>query len=96
MAETFVQSFTHLNDKPKADRALEQLKRLASLVKPIMRKHGWRLPVLSEFFPDNPSLLGELLAEPSWCTRVMILTPQVSVSLFHILTGRGNDRNAQM
>ncbi|KAI0073953.1 WLM-domain-containing protein [Panus rudis PR-1116 ss-1] len=23
-----------------------------------MRKHGWVLPVLSEFFPENPSLLG--------------------------------------
>ncbi|EIN14418.1 WLM-domain-containing protein [Punctularia strigosozonata HHB-11173 SS5] len=58
MSETFVASFTHLKDRPRADRALEQLKRLASLVKPIMRKHGWKLPVLSEFFPDNPSLLG--------------------------------------
>ncbi|KAF5374890.1 hypothetical protein D9758_000541 [Tetrapyrgos nigripes] len=32
--------------------------RIASLVKPIMRKHGWVLPALAEFFPDNPNLLG--------------------------------------
>ena len=46
-------------DKPNADQALKLLQRTASLVKPIMRKHGWVLPVLSEFFPENPNLLGE-------------------------------------
>ncbi|KAJ2934341.1 hypothetical protein H1R20_g2788, partial [Candolleomyces eurysporus] len=34
------------------------LKKITSLVKPIMRNHGWVLPELSEFFPDNPNLLG--------------------------------------
>ncbi|KAL0951762.1 hypothetical protein HGRIS_008434 [Hohenbuehelia grisea] len=56
--ETYVKSFTHLKDRPKADQALPMLQRVASLVKPIMRKHGWVLPVLAEFFPDNPSLVG--------------------------------------
>lgn len=59
MSQTFVQSFTHLEDMPEPGRALTMLKRVASLVKPIMRKHGWVLPVLSEFFPENPGLLGE-------------------------------------
>lgn len=59
MTETFVKSLTHLNDMPKADRALSMLQRVASLVKPIMRKHGWVLPALAEFFPDSPNLLGE-------------------------------------
>jgi DNA-dependent metalloprotease WSS1 len=59
MSQTFVQSITHLKDKPRADTALEILQKVVSLVKPIMRKHGWRLPVLSEFFPDNPNLLGK-------------------------------------
>ncbi|KAJ3507915.1 hypothetical protein NLJ89_g6036 [Agrocybe chaxingu] len=54
----FVQSFTHLKDKPNAHKALEMLKKIASLVKPIMRKYGWVLPVLSEFFPDQQNLLG--------------------------------------
>jgi hypothetical protein len=61
MPDIFVQSFTHLKDKPNADRALHTLQRIASLVKPIMRKRNWVLPVLSEFFPDNPSLLGKTL-----------------------------------
>ncbi|KAF9469743.1 WLM domain-containing protein [Collybia nuda] len=57
MPEIFVQSFTHLKDKPKADRALPMLQRVASLVKPIMRKHAWVLPVLAEFFPESPNLI---------------------------------------
>ncbi|TFY65780.1 hypothetical protein EVG20_g5306 [Dentipellis fragilis] len=58
MSETFVLSFTHLKGRPKADQALPLLQRIASLVKPIMRKHGWKLPVLAEFFPESPNLLG--------------------------------------
>jgi hypothetical protein len=62
MSQTFVKSFTHLKDRPHADRALPMLQRVAVLVKPIMRKHGWIVPVLSEFFPDSPNLVGESLA----------------------------------
>jgi len=47
-----------LKDRPKADQALPLLQRVASLVKPIMRKHGWVLPVLAEFFPESPNLVG--------------------------------------
>ena len=60
MHDISVKSFTHLKDRPRADQALQLLQRIASLVKPVMRKHGWVLPVLSEFFPDSPNLLGEL------------------------------------
>ena len=59
MLNTFVLSITHLKDRPNEDRALEMLKKITSLVKPIMRKHGWVLPELAEFFPENPNLLGE-------------------------------------
>ncbi|KAJ8702029.1 hypothetical protein PTI98_000778 [Pleurotus ostreatus] len=58
MSETFIKTYTHLKDRPKADRALHMLQTTASLVKPIMRKHGWVLPVLSEFYPDDPHLVG--------------------------------------
>jgi len=58
MSDIFVQSFTHLKDRYNADEALFLLKRIASLVKPIMRKRNWVLPVLAEFFPDHPALLG--------------------------------------
>ena len=59
MSQTFVKSYTHLKDRRNADKALPLLQRVASLVKPIMRKHGWVLPVLSEFFPESPNLMGE-------------------------------------
>ena len=59
MADVYVKSFTHLKDRHRADDALKLLQRIASLVKPIMRKRGWILPTLAEFFPDNPNLLGE-------------------------------------
>ena len=59
MTDLFVKSITHLKDRHRADNALRLLQRIASLVKPIMRKRGWVLPVLAEFFPDNPNLLGE-------------------------------------
>jgi len=58
---TFVLKITHLKDRPNEDQALEILKKTTSLVKPIMRKHGWVLPELAEFFPDNPNLLGMFL-----------------------------------
>lgn len=56
--DVFVMKFTHLKNMPREKEALQLLQRIASLVKPIMRKHGWRLPVLAEFFPENPGLLG--------------------------------------
>ncbi|THH20610.1 hypothetical protein EW146_g814 [Bondarzewia mesenterica] len=58
MSEVFVQSFEHLKGRPKDERALPLLQKIASLVKPIMRKHSWKLPVLAEFFPESPNLLG--------------------------------------
>ena len=59
MTDTFVKAFTHLKDRPKAEQALPMLQKVASLVKPIMQRHGWVLPVLSEFFPDEPNLVGK-------------------------------------
>jgi DNA-dependent metalloprotease WSS1 len=55
---TCVKSFTHLKDRPHGDKALAILQRVASLVKPIMNARSWVLPVLSEFFPSDPGLLG--------------------------------------
>ena len=59
MSGTLVKSHTHLKDRPHADRASQLLQRVASLVKPVMKKHKWTLPVLSEFFPESPNLLGK-------------------------------------
>ncbi|KAI0304263.1 WLM domain-containing protein [Multifurca ochricompacta] len=55
--DIWVLSYEHLKGHPRSDHALLLLQKVASRVKPIMRKHGWRLPVLAEFFPDFPNLL---------------------------------------
>ncbi|KAG8896757.1 hypothetical protein FRC00_005316 [Tulasnella sp. 408] len=56
-SNVFVQRFMHLKEMPREKEALAILQKVASLVKPIMRKHGWVLPVLAEFYPENPGLL---------------------------------------
>ncbi|KAG8887961.1 hypothetical protein FRB99_004182, partial [Tulasnella sp. 403] len=56
--DVFVHSFTHLKDMPREKEALAILQKVASLVKPIMRKRNWHLPELAEFYPSNPGLLG--------------------------------------
>ncbi|KAK4145532.1 WLM domain-containing protein [Dichotomopilus funicola] len=43
---------------PRQDEALHLLKRIASMVKPIMRAHGWRVGKLSEMYPSQANLLG--------------------------------------
>lgn len=63
--DIWVKSFTHLKGRSKADEALSMLKKIASMVKPIMRSHKWVLPALAEFFPDQTNLLGEFDVAPS-------------------------------
>ncbi|SGY79369.1 BQ5605_C008g05113 [Microbotryum silenes-dioicae] len=53
-----VLEFTVLKSQPKADEALTLLRKIHSLVKPIMKKHRWTLPKLVEFFPKQSNLLG--------------------------------------
>ncbi|OAX42114.1 WLM-domain-containing protein [Rhizopogon vinicolor AM-OR11-026] len=95
MSQTFVKSFTHLIDRPHADRALPMLQRVAILVKPIMRKHGWIVPVLSEFFPDSPNLVGLnidggeqilLRLRPPWAPDTFYEEDQVVRVMLHELT----------
>ncbi|KAE8733539.1 Zinc ion binding isoform 2 [Hibiscus syriacus] len=47
-----------LKRKPGVKEAKKFLEKIANQVKPIMRKHKWRVKVLSEFCPNNPALLG--------------------------------------
>ncbi|KAI1740260.1 WLM-domain-containing protein [Xylaria scruposa] len=51
-------SYSHLADFPRAADALHTLKKVASLVKPLMRARGWRVGELTEFYPNQPNLLG--------------------------------------
>jgi hypothetical protein len=77
MTDVYIKSFTHLKDRHRADDALKLLQRIASLVKPIMRKRGWILPVLAEFFPDNPNLVGE--SSPVFFSYLVIVGGRVNL-----------------
>ncbi|ORX91224.1 WLM-domain-containing protein, partial [Basidiobolus meristosporus CBS 931.73] len=50
-----------LKRKPNESEALKILQQMASQVKPIMKKRGWSVGTLREFFPKNPNLLEYLL-----------------------------------
>lgn len=55
--EPLFNSYEHLK-LPRGDYALKMLRQVASLVKPIMRKRGWKVQILAEFLPPEPNLLG--------------------------------------
>ncbi|EGE79153.1 hypothetical protein RJ035_005542 [Blastomyces gilchristii] len=55
--DPLVSQFEHLKHKPREAEALMTLRKIASLVKPIMRQRGWRVGTLAEFYPER-NLLG--------------------------------------
>ena len=57
--DSWINALTHLEGRPRADEALLMLKKISSLVRPIMRSHKWMLPILAEFFPNQTNLLGQ-------------------------------------
>ncbi|KAI1799123.1 WLM-domain-containing protein [Daldinia bambusicola] len=56
--DPLVLSYSHLKDFPRQKDALHTLKKVASLVKPIMRARKWKVGQLIEFYPDEHNLLG--------------------------------------
>ncbi|KAM3420019.1 hypothetical protein BST61_g3330 [Cercospora zeina] len=56
--ESLFNTYEHLSGLPRSDDALLLLRKIASVVKPIMRKRGWKVSVLAEFLPPEPNLLG--------------------------------------
>jgi hypothetical protein len=56
--EPLVDQFQHDAHRPRADEALQTLRKIASLVKPIMRQRNWRVGTLCEFYPEEANLLG--------------------------------------
>lgn len=51
-------AYEHLKHLPKDGEALHMRRKAASMVKPMMRKRGWKVGTLAEFLPDEPQLLG--------------------------------------
>ncbi|KAK1829852.1 WLM domain-containing protein [Podospora conica] len=56
--DALVRNYSHLKDFSRHQDALLTLKKIASVVKPIMRARGWKVGELAEFYPDQANLLG--------------------------------------
>lgn len=56
--DTLIIEYVHERQLPRQDEALHNIRKIASLVKPIMRARGWRVGTLAEFYPDERNLLG--------------------------------------
>ncbi|EAA34780.1 hypothetical protein GE21DRAFT_379 [Neurospora crassa] len=56
--DPLVLAYSHLHHLPQPSSALHLLKKIASLVKPLMRARGWRVRELGEFYPEQDNLLG--------------------------------------
>jgi DNA-dependent metalloprotease WSS1 len=56
--DPLVTEYQHDQHRYRAPEALHTLRKIASLVKPVMRQRNWRVSVLCEFYPEEPNLLG--------------------------------------
>lgn len=56
--DPLISAFEHEKHRPREAEALQALRKIASLVKPIMRQRGWKVGVLAEFWPPEKNLLG--------------------------------------
>ena len=59
--DALVFEYSHLKGLPREKEAIYALRKIASLVKPLMRARGWKVGTLAEFFPDQQNLLGECI-----------------------------------
>lgn len=56
--DPLIDQFQHLTEKKRGAEALHMLRKIASIVKPIMRQRNWRVGTLAEFYPSEARLLG--------------------------------------
>lgn len=56
--DALITQYQHLSDIPRSDEALHMLRKIGSMVKPIMRQRQWHVGTLAEFYPDQTNLLG--------------------------------------
>lgn len=56
--DSLIGSYSHLAKFSRPDEALQTLKKIASMVKPIMRARKWKVKKLAEFYPEQKNLLG--------------------------------------
>lgn len=59
--DALIAQYSHLIKFAREKDALFALRKIASLVKPIMRARGWKVGTLAEFYPDQQNLLGKYM-----------------------------------
>lgn len=57
-ADALIFQYQHDTGRPRADEALHVLRKIGSVVKPIMRQRSWKVGTLAEFYPRQDNLLG--------------------------------------
>ena len=58
MGDHLIGAYQHEENFPDHEKALRMLKKVASLVKPIMHQRRWSIRLLCEMYPADPFLLG--------------------------------------
>ncbi|KAJ5644569.1 Zinc finger RanBP2-type [Penicillium longicatenatum] len=56
--DPLISEYRHEKKRPREAEALFILRKVASMVKPIMRQRAWRVGALCEFYPSQSNLLG--------------------------------------
>lgn len=56
--DSLISEYQHERRRPRESEALLILRKIASLVKPIMRQRAWSVGTLCEFYPNQRNLLG--------------------------------------
>jgi hypothetical protein len=71
----------------KCPNAKAILERLANDVEPIMKKRGWKIRTLSEFYPKNPQLLGVNINRKDIKIRLRAASDYNRILEYHDLIG---------
>jgi DNA-dependent metalloprotease WSS1 len=75
--DPLVVEYQHEKHRPREAEALQILRKVASLVKPIMRQRSWKVGTLCEFYPNQRNLLGlNVNAGQKICLRLRYPTDQ--------------------
>jgi len=56
--DALISQYEHESQRPRANEALFMLRKIGSIVKPIMRQRSWHVGTLAEFYPAERNLLG--------------------------------------
>lgn len=74
--DSLIGEYQHERRRPRESEALLMLRKVASMVKPIMRRRCWRVGILSEFYPQQHLLGLNVNAGEKICLRLRYSTDE--------------------